>query len=171
MRLSRGGRGHARSRYISERILKKGRCHWVTSICLVTGGWIQRETCLVFPGWRSWDFGETWDLVILPATCILASWPKLRTRFDVLVLLVDSKGSAKGRGTGTRVVFSVLKVNNTLSIGQQTWQENTVRIQTRVYRVIVLGYYRSHWVYTSVHMYIVEVLGEDNTQIRIAYKY
>jgi len=71
--------------------------------------------------------------VILPATCMLASWPKLRTHCDVLVLLVDSKGSAKGQRTGTRVVLSVSKVNNTLCMGQQTWQENSVYIQTRAY--------------------------------------
>jgi len=47
--------------------------------------------------------------------------------------------------------------------------KHCVYIDSCVYRVIVLGFYRSHWVYICVYMYIIKVLSESNTAEGVQY--
>jgi len=65
------------------------------------------------------------------------------------IILIDSESEAP--------VF--LKANLT--------GKHCVYTDSWVYRVIVLGCYRSHWVYICVHVYIIEVLGWTILQRRI----
>jgi len=70
----------------------------------------------------------------------------------------------KSRGTTVILIESeapvFLKANLT--------GKHRVYTDSCVYRVIVLGCYRSHWVYLCLHVYIIQVLGWAILQRRIA---
>ena len=150
----------------------------MTSNRFVTGGWAQLEKGWVFRGLEVFAEFRVWD-ALWPATWEVGH---LSQTWYVLCPLVDSEGSSNEvvdvaafahedwvdesvnhKSPSATVILIGSKVPVFL---KQTWQENTVCIQTRV--VIVLGCYWSHWVYICVHVYIIEVLGWTILQRRIA---